>query len=168
MKTLLRTLFAAVLMTGGCLAASVLDNDVDPDGDPMTAVLDTAPAHGALTLNEDGSFTYKPVENYSGADTFTYHAVDANGTPSNVVTVTITVTPANDPPVAEPDAYTVDEDGELTSQAAPIGWDMGFGVYLAVAPADEFQRHMQGAWNAFGDGRNEHDVWLAVWEAENI
>src|SRR5690606_16057175 len=41
-------------------AGGVLANDVDPDGDPITAVLDEAPQHGQLTLHPDGSFVYTP------------------------------------------------------------------------------------------------------------
>ena len=42
------------------------------DGDPLTAVLVDKPAHGTLTLNSNGSFTYTPTANYNGADSFTY------------------------------------------------------------------------------------------------
>jgi hypothetical protein len=38
----------------------VLVNDNDPDGDPLTAVLDSDVSHGTLTLNSDGSFDYVP------------------------------------------------------------------------------------------------------------
>ncbi len=42
-------------------AAGVLDNDSDPNGDPMTTQLVTNPANGSLTLNPDGSFEYVPI-----------------------------------------------------------------------------------------------------------
>ena len=47
-------------------------------GDPLTAVLVSGPAHGALTsaLASDGSFTYKPDAGFFGQDTFTYRAFD--------------------------------------------------------------------------------------------
>ena len=54
----------------------MLANDTDVDGDALTAVLVTGPAHGTLTLNADGSFTYTPDANYNGADSFTYSAND--------------------------------------------------------------------------------------------
>ena len=55
----------------------------------MTGV--ATPAHGTVTLNADGSFTYTPAANYNGADSFTYTANDGTAD-SNVATVTITVT----------------------------------------------------------------------------
>ena len=46
------------------------------DGNPLTAVVVTRPAHGTLTLNADGTFTYTPAANYNGTDSFTYKAND--------------------------------------------------------------------------------------------
>src|SRR5439155_766642 len=57
-------------------ATGVLANDTDVDGDPLTAVLATAPAKGTLALNANGSFTYTPNANVNGSDTFTYRASD--------------------------------------------------------------------------------------------
>ncbi|MBT8241746.1 MAG: tandem-95 repeat protein, partial [Acidimicrobiia bacterium] len=57
-------------------APGVLANDHDYDGDPFTAVLDTGPGSGAVTLNPDGSFTYTPDPGFTGADRFTYTAFD--------------------------------------------------------------------------------------------
>jgi VCBS repeat-containing protein len=57
------------------------------------------PSHGTLTLNTNGSFTYTPATNYTGTDSFTYKANDGI-TDSSVATVTITVNPINDAPVA--------------------------------------------------------------------
>ncbi|MDH3294493.1 MAG: tandem-95 repeat protein, partial [Acidimicrobiia bacterium] len=81
-------------------APGVLDNDSDPDGDPMTAMLDTDVSHGVLSLAVDGSFTYEPDKDYRGQDSFTYHANDG-AVDSNLATVTITVASVNDPPVAD-------------------------------------------------------------------
>ena len=95
------------------LANSVLVNDTDVEGSALTAVLDVGPANGTLTLNANGTFTYTPAANYNGSDTFTYHANDGTGN-SNIATVTITVYPVNDAPVAVNNAYTTNEDTPLT------------------------------------------------------
>ncbi len=57
-------------------APGVLGNDSDPEGLPITAVLGAGPAHGTLTLNANGSFTYAPAGSFSGTDSFTYTAHD--------------------------------------------------------------------------------------------
>jgi VCBS repeat-containing protein len=75
----------------------VLANDSDPDNPTLTAVLDSGPSHGTLTLNANGSFIYTPAVNYHGSDSFTYRASDGT-TASNLATVTISVTAVNDPP----------------------------------------------------------------------
>jgi VCBS repeat-containing protein len=71
-------------------APGVLANDTDVDSSTLTAVLDEDTVHGALTLNEDGSFTYTPNANFFGTDTFKYHAYDGTAN-SNIVTVTINI-----------------------------------------------------------------------------
>jgi hypothetical protein len=38
----------------------------------IAASLVDAPAHGAVSVNADGTFSYTPVANYFGADSFTY------------------------------------------------------------------------------------------------
>lgn len=79
----------------------VLDNDTNPAGGPLVALLPTLPAHGFLTLAEDGSFAYLPASNFHGTDRFTYLAENEAGERSERATVTITVRPVNDPPVIE-------------------------------------------------------------------
>src|SRR5690606_11408380 len=71
-------------------APGVLGNDMDPQGDPLTATVFSNVSYGALTLNPDGSFTYIPNDGYTGADTFTYVANDGE-LDSNVAIVTISV-----------------------------------------------------------------------------
>ena len=74
----------------------VLGNDNDIDSGSLSAVLASSPAHGALTLNANGSFTYTPASNYSGSDAFTYRASDDAAT-SAPATVTLTIAPAAPP-----------------------------------------------------------------------
>jgi len=96
----------------------LLDNDNDPNGDPITAVLDTGPSHAAaFSFNPDGSFGYLPAGNYNGPDSFTYHVTDG-GLDSAPATVSITVNPVNDPPVA------VDDLGLRTNQDTDIVIDV--------------------------------------------
>lgn len=75
------------------VAPGVLGNDTDADGDALTPVLVTGPAHGTLTLNADGSFTYTPTTGYHGPDSFTYAASDGTLQSSPVVVI-LQVTPA--------------------------------------------------------------------------
>ena len=85
---------------GGVLnvaAGGVLSNDFDVEGDAITAVLVTGPAHGQLTFNPDGSFVYTAAPGQAGIDTFTYLARDG-ASDSNLVTVTITVGIVAPPP----------------------------------------------------------------------
>ncbi len=98
-------------------AAGVLANDTDVDGDTLTAAVVTGPAHGTLTLNTTGAFTFAPTANFTGADSFTYRASDGTAQ-SNAVTVTLTITAVNDAPVGVADAYTTAEDTALTIAAA--------------------------------------------------
>jgi VCBS repeat-containing protein len=76
-------------------APGVLGNDTDADGDALSAVSPTTPAHGTVALNANGSFTYTPTAGFSGTDTFTYAASNANGG-SSTATVSITVTAPGD------------------------------------------------------------------------
>ena len=89
--------------------ASVLANDKDPNNAPLTAVLETGAAHGTLTLNSDGTFTYLPQANYFGADSFSYRASNGKDL-SDVTVVKLTINPVNDAPVAVNDSATTSED----------------------------------------------------------
>ncbi|MBA7598743.1 MAG: tandem-95 repeat protein [Calditrichaeota bacterium] len=85
--------------------SGVLANDSDPDGDPLTAEPVSSPSNGSLTLNADGAFTYTPQADFNGTDSFTYAVSD--GIASDQATVTVTVNPVNDDPVALDDEATV-------------------------------------------------------------
>jgi hypothetical protein len=98
-------------------AAGVLANDIDFDGDLLNALGKSLPAHGALHLNQDGSFTYQPDPAYNGEDQFSYAASDG-ALESSVVSVKITVSPVNDPPTGVGDSYSVPQDALLGVTAA--------------------------------------------------
>ncbi len=98
---------------------SVLDNDTDPDGDPLTAVQLSNPVSGTLVFNADGTFTYTPNAGFFGSDSFTYHANDGAAN-SNIATVTITVLQGNTVPIASDDTYTIDENVTLNSAPASV------------------------------------------------
>ncbi len=78
------------------VAPGVLGNDTDAELDSLTAVVVSGVSNGVLVLNSDGSFTYTPNANYNGGDSFTYKANDGSQD-SNVVTVSITVNPIDEP-----------------------------------------------------------------------
>lgn len=91
------------------VASGVLINDTDADHDHLNATKLIDPTHGALAFNADGSFTYTPNANWNGTDTFTYQVSDGT-TSSNVATVTISVRPVNDSPMAQDQSVTTNED----------------------------------------------------------
>jgi hypothetical protein len=87
-------------------APGVLGNDIDADGDALTAVLASGTASGSLVLNGDGSFNYTPNSGFSGSDSFGYRAFDG-ALYSSIATVSITVNASvNSPPVAINDSAT--------------------------------------------------------------
>ncbi|MBO6949191.1 MAG: tandem-95 repeat protein, partial [Rhodospirillales bacterium] len=95
----------------------LLDNDSDLDGDDLTITQidgqDVNPGDtvdvgfGTVTLNEDGTATFTPDENWNGTETFDYTITD--GTETATATATIDVDAVNDPPVAEDDSFISDE-----------------------------------------------------------
>ena len=100
----------------GVAAPGVLSNDTDPEGEPLTVVLETNVSHGTLVLNADGTFSYNPNANFHGEDSFTYRAFDGVKY-SEIATVTITVYSVNDAPVAVDDSYVTNEDTQLEVNA---------------------------------------------------
>ncbi|MCA8988264.1 MAG: tandem-95 repeat protein, partial [Planctomycetaceae bacterium] len=97
-------------------APGLLSNDIDPEGDVLSANVLTNPAHGTLSWSSDGSFTYVPDLNYHGSDSFTYQVSDGLAA-SNVAMVVLNVAAVNDPPEAVNDSYTTDEDMTLVANA---------------------------------------------------
>jgi len=112
----------------------------DPEGLAVTVAVTAPPTHGTFaTTGAPGRFSYAPVANFNGTDTVTLAADDATGQHSTA-TVTISVRPVNDPPVANADSAILlqgktfqidprvndtDVDGDpLTAEVVdmPAGW----------------------------------------------
>ncbi|HXV32501.1 MAG TPA: Ig-like domain-containing protein [Gaiellaceae bacterium] len=87
----------------------VLADDTDVEGDALTVTGATNGAHGSVVCGEDGTCAYTPAADYSGADTFTYTVSDGNGG-TDTGSVSVTVTPENDAPVAGDDTLTTERD----------------------------------------------------------
>ncbi len=86
-------------ITRSCLRSvgvglGVLSNDVDPDGDSITAAISTDPSRGTISLFADGSFEYQHDGSPELEDSFTYIASD--GTLTTTGTVTLTIAPPAD------------------------------------------------------------------------
>jgi VCBS repeat-containing protein len=92
-------------------AIAALANDLDADQPGFAPVIVTAATHGQVTINSDGTFGYTPEQNWSGVDSFSYKISDGR-VDSNLATVTVTVTPVNDAPVAADVSFaTLEEQG---------------------------------------------------------
>jgi len=104
-------------------APGVLDNDTDPDGNSLTAVLVDGPESGGVAnLFSDGSFEYEPPGGFVGVDRFTYQAFDGTEL-SNVATVEVTVTGTPQFAVYLDEAAFLDALGALGLDATPEGFE---------------------------------------------
>ncbi|MCB9920997.1 MAG: DUF3105 domain-containing protein [Planctomycetaceae bacterium] len=137
--------------------SGVLANDTDADNDTLTASIVAQATNGSVTLNSDGSFTYTPNTDFSGADSFTYQASDGTAT-SNVATVTLNVNQVTNQPFAPVTPGSI-EDPELLGTrmdtqpgAAPFTLDhtatavdyTGFGNPPSYGPHHAVSRDSQG------------------------
>ncbi|MBU8897776.1 tandem-95 repeat protein [Corallococcus sp. M34] len=124
----------------------------DPDGDALTFSYST-PSHGTLALSGSAtSVTYTPNANFNGEDLFQVTVSD--GKKQAVATVSVTVSPVNDAPVASSAAVTVnyntstpitlvatDVDGDaltFTATAPAHGTLSGTGAQLLYTPDADF------------------------------
>jgi len=81
----------------------ILANDSDVDGDSLAARKVTSPAHGVLTLADDGGFSYTPASGYTGLDAFSYRATDRTANSAiRVVTLNVIGIPVPTPTIAPP------------------------------------------------------------------
>jgi hypothetical protein len=78
------------------------------EGDPLTFAVVSGPAHGTLS-GSGTSLIYTPAPNFNGADSLTFSVTDLANS-SSTATVSISVLPVNDPPVADDQSVTTSED----------------------------------------------------------
>ena len=90
----------------------------DVDGPVSNFVVGTSPANGTLS-GSGANLTYTPNTNFNGADSFTFTINDGSLT-SAVATVSITVTPINDVPVAANDSYSFTKNITFNEPAAGV------------------------------------------------
>ena len=83
----------------------------DPNGDPITFSIVSAPAHGnvVVTNASTGAFTYSPANGYVGADTFTFSATDSQGA-SATASISVNMNSVNSAPVASSGSLILNED----------------------------------------------------------
>jgi hypothetical protein len=115
---------AAGAATDEDVAVAVTLAGTDLDGDPLTVAVVDGPAHGTLS-GTGADRTYTPVANWSGSDSLTFTVSDG-ALVSEPATVTITVRPVNDAPVAvlaAPAAIDEGATGTLTLVANDVDGD---------------------------------------------
>ena len=85
-------------------------------------------------VNTDGTYTYTPDPDFSGSDTFTFTANDGSVT-SNTATITLTVNPVNDAPVAQNGSASGSEDTPITGTVVATDVDSVTLTYALAAQA---------------------------------
>lgn len=149
---------------------NVTNNDTDVDGnvDPATVDLDpTTPgvqatltnASGTWTVDVNGNVTYTPTLNFNGTGTVTYVVKDDSGTLSNVGTISVTVTPVNDAPVAVNDNPSTLEDTPITFSVTANDTDVDGTINTSTVDLDPATPGIQstltnasGTWSASASG----------------
>ena len=99
---------------GGPVTVDILDNDSDPDGDPLT-VSSTSALHGTVVINGDGTITYTPDSGFCGTDTIAYTVCDPFlACDDAIVVVEVPCPPLNEPPVAVDDTVSTTINASVT------------------------------------------------------
>ena len=111
---------------GGSVSATDVEND------SLTYEKASDPAHGTVTVYNNGTYTYHPADNYNGQDSFDVTVSD--GPAEDTETVAVTVTPVNDPPTAVDDARTMAEDGEVAIDVLANDYDVDADEDLNAEP----------------------------------
>lgn len=108
----------------------------DPEADPLTCSIVSQPSNGSAGVAPDcSSGTYTPDPDYNGGDTFTYKANDGNSN-SNIATITLTVNPVNDAPVAVDDSASTAKDTSVMIDVPTNDTDVD-GDALSVTGASD-------------------------------
>ncbi|MEM7545165.1 MAG: Ig-like domain-containing protein [Pseudomonadota bacterium] len=100
---------ALVVAEDGLVTFNPTDNDIDDDGDTLVVdSIPSGPSNGVAVIEPDGRVTYTPNADFNGADAFDVMIADGNGG-FDLATVSVSVTPVNDDPVARDDAASTGE-----------------------------------------------------------
>lgn len=99
---------AASVNEDSAVGIAVLGNDSDPDGDTLSVTGVSDPPNGSASVNPDQTVTYTPDPDYNGPDGFSYTISDGKGG-SDSASVSVTVNPVNDNPVAQDDSGVTTE-----------------------------------------------------------
>ena len=126
------------------VSIDVLANDSDSDNALNVNSLSIAsgPSNGsAVVESTTGTILYTPKKDYTGNDSFTYSIQDVEGTTSLAATVTITVTPVNDAPVAVDDAALTDKNSSVNIQILLNDFDVDNEVVPSFVVITDTQNH---------------------------
>ncbi len=135
--------------------ASLLSNDVDPEGDAFefSALGDAVNGTAVLEdVNGQQMIRFTPDDDYVGSANFTYSIVEQATGLADSATVSVTVLPPNDPPIAIGETLAGLEDTPLViAQAELLANDSDpNGDVLSVSRIDDFPE--QGSVAFDGDG----------------
>ncbi|MBG0790470.1 MAG: tandem-95 repeat protein, partial [Desulfovibrionaceae bacterium] len=133
------------LQDGAIATDNVLQDAVDPEGAELVLAGFSQGAHGTVTDNGDGTFSYRPAAGWVGSDSFTYQVSDG----VNVTEGTVNVDVQGDAAVSilrgetvslDLGASLVDADGSETLtvrlEGVPEGVSLTDGTITRVAGAD--------------------------------
>ncbi|MEQ6345674.1 tandem-95 repeat protein [Vibrio cyclitrophicus] len=99
--------------------AQLLATSSDIEGDVSIDSVTYSGSDGVLEINGNGTYTFSPNENFSGEIALDVVVTDEEGA-TDATTAGITVLEVNDPPVAGPTSYTIDEDSVLTFNESQV------------------------------------------------
>ena len=101
-----------IVLEASSVLIAVLSNDTDPDSEDLAVEVVRFPENGEATVEPDGRITYTHNGSETPEDSFTYVISDGQLS-SDEATVTIEVSPVNDPPLAADDTVDVNEGGQV-------------------------------------------------------
>ena len=109
--------------------ASITLTGSDPDGDSLIYSLETGPSHGTLSGSAP-NFIYTPNTNFFGSDSFTFKVNDGI-TDGALGTVSVSVSPVNDPPTVKSDSIATSEDTPVSialTGSDPDGFQLDYSI----------------------------------------
>jgi len=155
---------AAKAATEDAAAAGTL-GATDADGDALSYEVISGPSHGAVLLAGAG-YTYTPAPNYSGEDAFTWSARDG-ALASNAATISITVAPVNDAPVASDASKGATEDVDLVDALSAADVDGDALTYQVTGGPTHGSVALNGAGYTYTPAPNYHGPDAFSWRARD-